>query len=160
MSSTTKSLFLLTLATSLICFAGCGKKPPAAQPPAAQTESTPAPPAEAAPVEAPPAESAPAESAPAPSSEAAAPATEDQSEAKTIEASFASLSTEDRALATEQKICPVGKGLLGAMGAPIKVSVAGHEVFICCEHCQEPLLADPTTHLANIGLEPAANAAQ
>jgi hypothetical protein len=45
------------------------------------------------------------------------------------------------------------------MGTPIKVSVAGHEVFICCEHCEEPLKAEPAKYLAKIGLEPAAEAA-
>jgi hypothetical protein len=86
--------------------------------------------------------------------ESAAPAAEDQSEAGRIKAALASLSTEDRALAEKQKICPVGGGPLGSMGTPIKVVVAGHEVFICCEHCEEPLVTDPAKHLAKIGLEP------
>src|SRR5205085_1643749 len=52
-------------------------------------------------------------------------------EAAKIKASFASLSSGDRALAEKQKICPVSGEKLGSMGAPKKISVAGREVFIC-----------------------------
>ena len=72
-----------------------------------------------------------------------------------IEAAFASLSVDDRALATKQKICPVSGEALGEMGPPIKVTVAGHDVFLCCESCKEPLMEDPAKHLAKIGLGPA-----
>jgi len=75
-----------------------------------------------------------------------------------IEASLASLSAEDRELAINQKICPISEEPLGSMGTPIKLTVAGHEVFVCCEGCEEPLKQDPTTHLAKIGLKPAAEA--
>jgi len=85
----------------------------------------------------------------------AAPADEDAAMAAEIEASLASLSAEDRELAREQKICPVGGGPLGAMGTPTKVTVAGHEVLVCCEGCEEPLKNDPDKYLAKIGLEPA-----
>jgi hypothetical protein len=91
----------------------------------------------------------------APADGAAAPAAVDESEAEMIKASFASLSAADREAASKQRICPVG-GVLGTMGTPVKVSVAGHEVFICCEHCEEPLKAEPAKYLAKIGLEPAA----
>lgn len=76
-----------------------------------------------------------------------------------VEASLASLSAEDREQAIKQKICPISEEPLGSMGTPIKVSVAGHEVFICCEGCETPLKQDPTTHLAKIGLKPTADAA-
>ena len=62
---------------------------------------------------------------------------------------LAALSEEDRALVELQKTCPVG-GELGAMGTPVKVDVAGRPVFICCEHCREPLLADPDKYLAKL----------
>jgi hypothetical protein len=86
-----------------------------------------------------------------------APATSaaDQAKAAKIEANLAALSAEDRAIALKQKICPVGGEPLGAMGPPIKVSIAGHEVFICCEGCEKPLVNDPAKHLAKIGLTPA-----
>jgi hypothetical protein len=76
-----------------------------------------------------------------------------------VEAALAKLSAEDRELAVKQKICPISEEPLGSMGTPIKVSVAGHDVFVCCEGCETPLKEDPTTHLAKIGLTPAADAA-
>jgi hypothetical protein len=75
-----------------------------------------------------------------------------------IEASLASLSVEDRERAIKQRICPFSEEPLGSMGTPIKVAVAGHEVFVCCEGCEQPLKQDPTTHLAKIGLKPGADA--
>jgi hypothetical protein len=76
-----------------------------------------------------------------------------------IDAALAGLSAADREQAIKQKICPFSEEPLGSMGTPIKVSVAGHEVFICCEGCEAPLKQDPTTHLAKIGLKPAPDAA-
>jgi hypothetical protein len=73
-----------------------------------------------------------------------------------VEAALAALSPADREQAIKQKICPFSEEPLGSMGTPIKVSVAGHDVFICCEGCEAPLKQDPTTHLAKIGLKPAA----
>ncbi|MEW4528160.1 hypothetical protein [Maioricimonas sp. JC845] len=67
-----------------------------------------------------------------------------------VAAALAKLSDEDRTLAEEQKICPVGESLLGSMGTPVKVDVNGKPVFICCEHCREPLLEDPDKYLANL----------
>jgi hypothetical protein len=83
----------------------------------------------------------------------------DQSDAAMIEASLASLTAADREAALKQKICPVSEAALGSMGAPIKVSVAGQEVFICCEGCEDPLKAEPSKHLAKIGLQPAEGSA-
>jgi hypothetical protein len=137
MSTFTKIAACVTLA-SLVWFVGC-RKEPAAVPPAA---NPPAPPAN------------PAGDKPAAEQPPAGAATE----AAKIEASFASLSAEDRALAVKQKICPVSEEPLGAMGTPIKVHVAGQDVFLCCEHCEDPLTQDPAKHLAKIGLTPAADA--
>ncbi len=60
----------------------------------------------------------------------------------------APLSAKDQALVDLQKICPVGKSPLGGMGTPVKVMVEGQPVFLCCEHCREPLLKDPAKYLA------------
>lgn len=151
---------------SVVAMLGCSKEVPPANPSGetAQAEPKPMPLADApdaAPV--PPVGDAtsgpPAEESAAPAAEdAAAPAADDQSADEMIQANLAALSAEDRALAMKQKICPVG-GPLGSMGVPIKVSVAGHDVFICCAHCEEPLKADPAKHLATIGLQPAEPAA-
>jgi YHS domain-containing protein len=67
-----------------------------------------------------------------------------------ITAALAELSTEDRALALKQKICPVSGEALGSMGAPLKVDVKGRAVFICCDGCREQLLAKPDEYLAKI----------
>jgi hypothetical protein len=65
-------------------------------------------------------------------------------------AAFAELPADDRALAEEQKICPVSDEALGSMGAPIKIDVQGKPVFICCEGCKEELLAKPDEYLAKL----------
>jgi hypothetical protein len=108
----------------------------------------------------------PANSAPAPlptegdptgtatAGDASKPASEDAAEAAKIKANLASMSAEDRAAVEKQKICPVSGEKLGTMGAPPKVKVAGHDVFICCKSCEEPLTKDPAKFLAKIGLEP------
>lgn len=67
-----------------------------------------------------------------------------------IVAALAKLPAEDRALAEQQKLCPVSGEPLGAMGAPIKVDVKGQPVFICCEGCKEDLLAKPDEYLAKV----------
>ena len=85
---------------------------------------------------------------------ASPPASEDPAVAAKIKANLASLSAEDRAAIEKQKICPVSGELLGTMGAPPKVTVAGHDVYICCKSCEEPLTKDPAKFLAKIGLEP------
>ncbi len=74
----------------------------------------------------------------------------DAAEAKEIEESFASLSTEDRELAESQVICPVTEVKLGTMGmgTPIKVDVEGTPVMICCEGCRKGLLEDPHKNFA------------
>lgn len=57
------------------------------------------------------------------------------------------LSSEDQALVDAQVICPVSKGELGSMGTPVKVMVEGQPVFICCDHCKDPLLEEPAKYL-------------
>ena len=69
-------------------------------------------------------------------------------DAAEIEEALAQLSTTDRALAEKQKFCPVSEDPLGAMGTPIKLTVQGRDVFICCEGCEEPLREDPEKYLA------------
>lgn len=67
-----------------------------------------------------------------------------------VTAALADLTVEDRALAAKQKTCPVSNELLGSMGAPLKIDVKGHPVFICCEGCKDKLLATPDEYLAKI----------
>ena len=63
---------------------------------------------------------------------------------------MASLSPEDRAAAEKQRVCLVTGEPLGSMGAPVKVTVKGRDVFLCCEGCRESLLKDPDKYLAKL----------
>jgi hypothetical protein len=80
----------------------------------------------------------------------AEPETGASAESNDVTAALASLSEADRAAVLAQKICPVSDEALGSMGAPIKVTVDGRDVFICCESCRDPLVADPTKYLAKL----------
>jgi hypothetical protein len=67
-----------------------------------------------------------------------------------VAAALAELSDEDRALAEKQKICLVSDEPLGSMGTPIKVTVNGRDVFLCCAGCKKPLEDDPDKYLAKL----------
>lgn len=67
-----------------------------------------------------------------------------------VTAAFASLSEPDRTAALAQKICPVSDEPLGSMGAPLKVTVEGRDVFLCCEGCKKALEEDPQKYLAKL----------
>lgn len=88
------------------------------------------------------------------------PTTPDDPDAQ-IETALAKLPAEDRALAEQQKFCPVlTDNRLGVMGTPVKVIVEGQPVFLCCSGCKEKALADPKATLAMVerlkaGLPPA-----
>ena len=60
------------------------------------------------------------------------------------------LSADDRKSAMKQHMCPVSDEMLGSMGTPIKVSVKGQDVWICCGACKKKLEADPDTYLAKL----------
>jgi len=64
----------------------------------------------------------------------------DSDDSQAITEALARLSAADRTLAERQKVCPVTDMPLGSMGTPIKVSVNGRSVFICCEGCRDRLL--------------------
>lgn len=63
---------------------------------------------------------------------------------------LAELSPEDRALAEKQETCPVTGEKLGSMGKPVKVTVKGQTVFLCCEGCEEDLQKEPDKYLAKL----------
>jgi Cu(I)/Ag(I) efflux system membrane fusion protein len=65
---------------------------------------------------------------PAPRVAAAAPEPEDL---KNIE----QLPEADRPLAIKQRICPVTGAALGSMGVPVKITLRGQTVFLCCKGC-------------------------
>jgi hypothetical protein len=60
------------------------------------------------------------------------------------------LSEEDQALAALQKLCPVSGEELGGMGTPVKLTVKGEPVFICCKGCEKKVNADPDKYLAKV----------
>jgi hypothetical protein len=72
-----------------------------------------------------------------------------EDEQKEIDASFTSLSAEDRKLAELQVICPVSEVRLGTkgMGTPIKVDIKGSSIMICCEGCRSGVLEEPEKNL-------------
>jgi uncharacterized protein (TIGR03000 family) len=63
---------------------------------------------------------------------------------KAIAANLAKLDPPDKQAAEEQRFCAVQEGIrLGSMGVPVKVTVKGRPVFLCCKGCEEKAKADP-----------------
>jgi uncharacterized protein (TIGR03000 family) len=54
-----------------------------------------------------------------------------------IAENLARLSTEDRKLAEAQSVCPISGDPLGALGVPIKITLKGQPVLLCCKDCIE-----------------------
>ena len=67
-----------------------------------------------------------------------------------IERALAQLSPQDRALAEQQRLCPVTGEPLGSMGKPIKLHVEGQDVFVCCAGCVDTLHRNPAKYLAKL----------
>ena len=74
----------------------------------------------------------------------------DEAAESEVEEALAALSAEDRKLAEAQKTCPVSGEPLGEMGTPIKLTVKGQELFICCEACRKPIEKNPDKYLAKL----------
>lgn len=63
---------------------------------------------------------------------------------KEVKASLAKLAPEDRKQAEGQRFCAVQQGIrLGAMGVPVKVTVKGQPVFLCCAACEGSAKKNP-----------------
>lgn len=60
---------------------------------------------------------------------------------------FALLPEMDRKHALDQKFCPVMGTELGKMGPPIKVTIDGYDVFVCCDACKMAVERDPEKYL-------------
>jgi membrane fusion protein, copper/silver efflux system len=67
-----------------------------------------------------------------------------------VSAELAKLPPEEQALAKKQKVCPVTDAPLGSMGVPVKVSLKGRTVFLCCEGCEEELKKNADKYLAKL----------
>lgn len=61
---------------------------------------------------------------------------------------------DDESLIAFQKICPVTGQKLGSMGKPIKRTVLGKTVFLCCAGCIDKLEKNPQTYLAKLAPPP------
>ena len=66
-----------------------------------------------------------------------------------------SLSEADRQAIAAQKICPVSDEELGSMGDPIKVTVDGKDIYVCCDACVEEVKNDFAKYLAKLEAAPA-----
>jgi RND family efflux transporter MFP subunit len=67
-----------------------------------------------------------------------------------INAALAKLGPEDRQIAEQQSLCPETENPLGEMGVPVKISVKGLPVFLCCKGCRDGALEHPDQTLAKI----------
>ena len=76
--------------------------------------------------------------APAATSTEAGKSTKKKDPDARIKAALAKLPADDRKLADQQRFCPVLEdSRLGSMGVPVKLTIEGETVFICCAACKE-----------------------
>jgi uncharacterized protein (TIGR03000 family) len=74
--------------------------------------------------------------------------------------SLAKLAPDDRKAAQAQRFCAVQEGVrLGSMGVPVKVTVKGQPVFLCCTGCEDKAKADPDQALEKVRKSKAKKAA-
>ena len=70
---------------------------------------------------------------------------------KKIAAAMAKLSAEDRKLAEAQRYCAVMPEMrLGAMGTPMKATIDGKAVFLCCDACEDQAKENPKATVAQV----------
>jgi Cu(I)/Ag(I) efflux system membrane fusion protein len=68
-----------------------------------------------------------------------------------IIAALAQLSPEDRKLAEAQRFCPVLEdSRLGSMGVPLKLTIDGETVFVCCAGCKDDAKSNAKETLAKV----------
>lgn len=78
------------------------------------------------------------------------PTTPENEDAKLL-AAFKKLTPANRALAEQQKFCPIlDNSRLGSMGVPVKVMVDGKPVFVCCPACEKPAKDKPEETLKKL----------
>ena len=74
----------------------------------------------------------------------------DQNSKVEREANFSKLPAEDRPLAEAQGYCAVTAEPLGSMGAPLKIMIDDHAVFLCCQGCEQTAKSNPQQTLAKV----------
>jgi len=67
-----------------------------------------------------------------------------------VKENLAKLPPEDQKLAAQQKVCPITGLQLGSMGVPVKITLKGQTVFLCCPGCVEAAKKDPEKTLKKI----------
>ncbi len=68
-----------------------------------------------------------------------------------VQANLSELGPEDRKLAAAQEFCAVQSGVrLGAMGTPVKITVKGQPVLLCCKACETHAQSNPDQTLAKV----------
>lgn len=73
----------------------------------------------------------------------------DEAKEKKLLAEIAKLSPPDRALATAQRFCAVlEESRLGSMGPPIKLTLEGVPIFLCCKGCEQTAKSSPKATVA------------
>ncbi|GEM_PF-845498 len=77
-------------------------------------------------------------------------AAESEDAADPVAGERAKLSREDRALVEAQEWCVVTEERLGSMGPPVKLSIDGQAVFLCCKGCQRKAEGDPDKTLTKL----------
>jgi RND family efflux transporter MFP subunit len=66
-----------------------------------------------------------------------------------ITAALAKLPPADKSLAEQQRHCAVlSESRLGSMGVPLKLTLGGETVFLCCAGCKDQALASPDRTIA------------
>ena len=74
-----------------------------------------------------------------------------KSGADSIRAAIESLSKEDQRLVKQQRTCPIIEdSQLGSMGVPIKLTLDGKPVFVCCEGCVKSASENPQETLSKV----------
>jgi hypothetical protein len=59
---------------------------------------------------------------------------------------YAPATQADQAAINAQRVCPVSRKPLGAMGGPIKVTRGDRSVFLCCQGCLGKVTANPDAY--------------
>jgi Cu(I)/Ag(I) efflux system membrane fusion protein len=77
-------------------------------------------------------------------------AASDGENAEKTKENVAKLSPEDQELAARQKSCPITGLRLGAMGVPVKLTLKGRTVFLCCPGCVEQAKKDADKTLQKV----------
>jgi membrane fusion protein, copper/silver efflux system len=75
-------------------------------------------------------------------------------EARRIAQNLARLDAADQTLARQQRLCPVTDLALGSMGVPMKLSIEGRDLFLCCGDCKPRVDANPGAILEKLGPPP------